>query len=41
VNKRTVEIWFFNRTNEVIIVKPEEELGMLEQYNLNAYLQLE
>lgn len=35
VNKRTVEIRLFNRTNEVIIVEPEEELGILERYNLH------
>ncbi|KAG0752418.1 hypothetical protein G6F42_024274 [Rhizopus arrhizus] len=35
VNKRTIEIRFFNRTNSEIVIKPEEELGILEKFNLN------
>ena len=35
VNKRTIEIRFFNRTNEIVDIKPGEELGVLERYNLH------
>ena len=38
VNKRTIEIRFFNRTNAEIIINPEEELGILEKFNLNQDL---
>ena len=34
VNKQTVDIRFFNRTNKEIIIEPGEELGILERYNL-------
>ena len=34
VNKRTIEIRFFNRTNAKIVIQPEEELGVLDKYNL-------
>jgi hypothetical protein len=35
MNKRTIEIRFFNRTNAIIDIKPGEELGVLERYNLH------
>ncbi|CEG84874.1 Putative Retrotransposon protein (Fragment) [Rhizopus microsporus] len=35
VNKRTIEIRFFNRTNTEILINPGEELGILEKFNLN------
>ena len=34
VNKRTIEIRFYNRTNKDIYISPKEELGVLEKFNL-------